>query len=159
MKTEHTLESILVLYQMAVTGRPGPPCDSNAEQTKEVAEAIMRVLGKDGITLTGQQLILACGFAGIYVDPSKCADEVCTTEFTFENDTCVDEDKYKGMTVHQTARPDLGFQPLEPNKWPHLIKKELTDTQQGYLEELDERDSAVETTPDSGMLVPPAVVN
>lgn len=120
MKTDYSIEEILVLYQMSVTGRPGKVCDSNAEQTKEVADAIRRVLGKDGITLTGQQLILACGFADIYVDPSKCGDDVCETEFTFENDTCVDDDKYRGMTVHMTARPDLGFQPLEANKWPHV---------------------------------------
>lgn len=130
---QHDLESILVLYQMACTGRPGPPCDSNAEQTKEVAEAIMRVLGTDGITLTGQQLVLACGFAGIYVDPSKCADDVCTTEFTFENDTCVDDDKYRGKTVHFEADESLGYQPLEPNKWPHLIKEEPTPGTIGEL--------------------------
>jgi hypothetical protein len=117
---DYTLEQILVLYQMAVTGRPGPVVDNDPERTKEVADAIRRVLGKDGITLSGQQLMLTCGFAGIYVDPAKCADEVCTTEFTFENDTCVDDDKYRGKTVHFTEDEDIGYQPLEPNKWPHV---------------------------------------
>lgn len=120
MKTDYTLEEILVLYQMAVTGRPGNVIDNDAKRTKEVADAIRRVLGKDGITLTGQQLLLTCGFAGIYVDPAKCADDVCTTEFSFENRTCVDDDKYVGATVHFTADPNLGYQPLEPNKWPHF---------------------------------------
>lgn len=116
---DFTLEEILVKYQMCVTGRPGPEVDANPALTKEMADAIRRVMGKDGITLTGQQLMLTCGFAGIYVDPSKCDDDVCITEFTFENSTDVDDNKYRGATVHRTADPDAGYQPLEANKWPH----------------------------------------
>ena len=117
--TEKTLEEILVLYQMAVTGRPGAVIDNDPERTKELADAIRRVLGKDGITLTGQQLILACGFAGIYVAVDDVSDDICETELTFENETNVDDDKYIGATVHFTEDPSLGYQPLEPNKWPH----------------------------------------
>lgn len=125
---ELTLEQILVKYQMCVTGRPGPDVDANSELTTEMADAIRRVLGHDGITLNGQQLMLACGFAGIYIHPEKCSDHVAVTDFTFENSTCVDDDKYKGKTVHQTERPDLGYQPLEPNKWPHVVNPDLLDS-------------------------------
>lgn len=124
---EFTLEQILVKYQMCVTGRPGPDVDANPALTTEMADAIRRVLGHDGITLNGQQLILACGFAGIYVDPSKCDDEVCAKSLTFENTTDVDYDKYRGMTVHFTDDDRFGYQPLEPNKWPHLIKEEMNE--------------------------------
>jgi hypothetical protein len=126
-----TIEEILVLYQMAVTGRPGAVVDNDPERTKELADAIRRVMTtyRDQITLTGQQLMTCCGFAGIYVDPAvtEGQEEILETEFTIEGCCDVylaegDPEKpviYSGMAIHMTEDPELGYQPLEPDKWPH----------------------------------------
>ena len=129
--TEKTIEEILVLYQMAVTGRPGPVVDNSPPRTKEVADAIRRVMSvyRDSITMNGQQLITCCGFAGIQIDPAvmEGQEEILEQEFTIEAEVDVylaDSDpdeavEYTGMAIHHTDDPDLGYQPLEPDKWLH----------------------------------------
>ena len=129
--SDRTLEQILVLYQMAVTGRPGAAVDNDPVRTKEVADAIRRVLTvhRDSVTLTGQQLMTSCGFAGITLDPAVMVGREATLEqkFTIEGDVDVyladgDPDEavvYQGMTIHATEHSDRGYQPLEPHKWPH----------------------------------------
>lgn len=121
-----TLEEILVLYQMAVTGRPGAVVDNDPERTKEVADAIRRVMTvhHTAVTLTGQQLMTSCGFAGIAIDPSvmEGQEEILEQEFTIEAEVDIYGDEavvYRGMAIHITEDPDLGYQPLEPDKWPH----------------------------------------
>lgn len=129
--SEKTIEEILVLYQMQVTGRPGPAVDSSTTRTKELADAIRRVMTHHHteVTLTGQQLMTACAFAGIHIDPKvmEGQEEILEQEFTIEAECDVyladgDPDEaviYKGMAIHITEDPDLGYQPLEPDKWPH----------------------------------------
>ena len=129
--SEKTLEEILVLYQMAVTGRPGAAVDNDPVRTEELADAIRRVMTvyRDNITLTGQQLLTVCGFAGIPIDPAvmEGQEDILETEFTIEGevDVYLTDDGpekpvvYSGMAVHITEDPALGYQPLEPEKWPH----------------------------------------
>ena len=124
---EPTLEQILVLYQMTVTGRPGPVVDANPPLTKELADKIRDVVGNTSITLTTQQLITSCGFAGIYIDPKVMEDEEdrLEMEFTLESKSNVyieEEDgggTYVGLSIHMTESPEEGYQPLEPDKWPN----------------------------------------
>ncbi len=122
--SEPTLEEILVLYQKAATGVNGT-CDKFPSVTKEVADKIRNVVGNTSITLTGQQLLTACGFAGIHVDPAALEgnEEILETEFTFESKTniCREEDDfvYVGLSLHITESPEEGYQPLEPGKWEH----------------------------------------
>lgn len=129
--SEKTLEEVLVLYQMAVTGRPGNAVDNDPVRTKEVADAIRRVMTVHhaSVTLTGRQLMTCCGFAGVQIDPAVMEGEEDTlgAEFTIEAEVDVyladgDPDEvvvYTGMAIHHTDDPDLGYQPLEPDKWPH----------------------------------------
>ena len=131
MEEEYTLEQILVLYQMAVTGRPGEAVDNNPARTKEVADAIRRVMTvyRDSITVTGQQLMTSCSFAGIRIDPAvmEGQEEILEQEFTIEGhvDVYLTDDGpekpvvYSGMAIHVSEDPELGYQPLEPEKWPH----------------------------------------
>lgn len=129
--SEHTLEQILVLYQVEVTGRPGPPVDSDPERTKELADAIRNVVGNTSITVTGQQLVTSCGFAGIYIDPAvlEGSEDILETEFTFESKSNImltddaDGEVYVGLSIHSTEYPEDGYQPLEPDKWPHQVEE------------------------------------
>lgn len=128
---EYTLEEILVLYQMAVTGRPGNVIDNDAERTKEVADAIrMNVAVQHNyVVITGQQLMTSCAFAGISIDPAALEgkEELLEHEFTIEGYSDIyladglDDDGivYRGMSIHYTDDESLGYQPLEPDKWPH----------------------------------------
>ena len=125
--SELTLEQILVLYQKACTG-VGGTCDKFPSVTKELADKIRDVVGNGSVTLNGQQLITACGFAGIYVDPEALANapDTLETEFTFESKTNIDEGVYVGLSIHATEYPEDGYQPLEPEKWQHRSGERTT---------------------------------
>ena len=118
--SEPTLEEILVLYQKAATG-VGGTCDKFPSVTKELADKIRNVVGNTSLTLTGQQILAACGFIGLYVDPATMEgkEDLLETAFTFEARTNIDGGIYVGASVHITGRPEAGYQPLEPEKWEH----------------------------------------
>lgn len=124
--SEPTLEEILVLYQKACTGVNGTT-DKFPDVTKELADKIRNVVGNASITLTGQQLLTTCGFAGIYVDPAAIEgkEDTLEMEFTFESKTNIDNGRYVGLSVHHTEDPSLGYQPLEPEKWPAVVREEV----------------------------------
>lgn len=120
--TEPTLEDILVLYQKACTG-VGGTCDKFPTVTKALADKIRAVVGNASVTLTGGQLVTACGFAGLFRGasalPDSCTDEELETAFTFESNTNIDDGAYVGLSMHITDAPEEGYQPLEPEKWQH----------------------------------------
>lgn len=135
MSQDYTLEQILVLYQMDVTGRPGEPVDNNPERTKELADKIRDIVGNTSLTVTGQQLVTSCGFAGIYIDPAvlEGEEDILDMEFTLESKSNIsltddtDDGVYVGLSIHITESPEEGYQPLEPEKWPHKVEDTYED--------------------------------
>jgi len=117
---------------MASVGRKGALSDKFPDVTRELAAKIREVVGNTSITVTGQQLFTACGFAGIQIDPAvlEGSEDILETEFTFESSTNIsltDDDAgpvYVGLSIHITDSPEEGYQPLEPDKWPHQVERE-----------------------------------
>ncbi len=122
---EESLEGILVRYQKACTGVEGD-ADKFPSVTKELADKIRDIVGNTSITVSGQQLITACGFAGIRIDPAvmEGKEDTLETEFTLEAKTNIDDGTYVGLSIHITEYPEEGYQPLEPEKWPHQLEGE-----------------------------------
>lgn len=115
--TEHTLEQILVLYQMAVTGRPGAAVDNDPARTKELANKIRDVVGNTAITLTTQGLFNAADFAGLAPSMGKVRTKDLMKEYTIESISNIDlEDgnTYKGPSIHSTEYPEEGYCALSP---------------------------------------------
>ena len=73
------------------------------------------------MTLTIEQLITACDFAGIVIDIEKTISgkekkSFMATEFTFNNEQKFNLESgniYDGKTVHCTEYPEEGFFPLD----------------------------------------------